>query len=144
MDTPGKRTAYCQFSVVRSDGNQEQAKTIRFSNLVPERFTVTHGRPTAIRWQGKQVQVPAFITRKRRGAESSGNAEHEAVQQNVRDGRRMGDRNGQLGYDSSSTLVWWHNLTHLLDAEIPYDLRLMFRSLATKPMLAPSKFSCVS
>lgn len=55
-----------------------------------------------------------------------------------------GTEMANLGMAPVLHLVWWHNLTHLLDAEIPYDLRLMFRSLATKPMLVPSKFSCVS
>ncbi|KAF8137211.1 hypothetical protein EV363DRAFT_1293542 [Boletus edulis] len=36
--------------------------------------------------------------------------------------------------------VWGTEMASL-DAEIPYDLRLMFRSLTTEPMFAPSKFS---
>ncbi|KAI9459785.1 hypothetical protein HD554DRAFT_2176841 [Boletus coccyginus] len=36
--------------------------------------------------------------------------------------------------------VWGTEMTNL-DAEIPYDLRPMFRSLTTKPMFASSKFS---
>ena len=78
MDTPGD---YCPFSVVRSNGHQEQAKTVRLSNLsdIPEYFTITQERTTTIRWQGKEAQVSAFIPRKRRGAESSGNGEHEAL-----------------------------------------------------------------
>ncbi|KAN0084537.1 hypothetical protein V8E55_008041 [Tylopilus felleus] len=36
--------------------------------------------------------------------------------------------------------VWGTEMANL-DAEIPYDLHPMFRSLTTKPMFAPSKFS---
>ena len=83
MDTPNKRMAYSQFAVVRSDGHcQRQSKAIQLAtaaDVVPECFTVTQDRPPAIRWQGQKVQAITFITRKRRGAESSGNGAHETI-----------------------------------------------------------------
>lgn len=80
MET-GERLANCPFSVVRSDGRQEQAKTARLSNVsdASEHFTITQDRTTNIRWEGGEVQVSAFITRERRRAEYQSNGEHEAV-----------------------------------------------------------------
>lgn len=146
MGTQGTCLACCPFQVVRNDDCQEQTKTVWLSCIAdgPEHFTITQGGTTTIRRQGEKVQASAFIPRKRCRAKSSGNGEHEAVYQDVRDGRRMGNGNGKLGYACRSRLHLDASLINLSDAEIPYDLRPMFRSLTSKPVFAPSKFSCVS
>ena len=56
----------------------------------------------------------------------------------------MGDGNDQPGYKFSSSLRVVGYLTYLLDAEIPYDLHLMLRSLTAWPIFARRKLSCVS
>lgn len=55
-----------------------------------------------------------------------------------------GTEMASLGTTTVLVSLLWYDLTNVLDAEIPYDLRPMFRSLTTKPMFSPSKFSYVS